>query len=107
MKKILFSSILLFPLIGFGLSVSDIEDLVGYRILGKKIITGWYDPDSGKKGTSFEGCNYGRLIIFTDNTFLRCEDYNYDYDYMPSAIILANTYNFKMIVGHTIYNMSR
>ena len=101
-------------LILFFITTSSFADLattlgrfVGYTIVASKTITGWYDPDESKKGDSFEGCNYNRVIVFDDNKILTCAEYGYQYAYRPTAIILFNGTNFKMLVGDDVYDMSR
>lgn len=85
---------------------SDLRRLIGYTIIDSKTIAGWYDED-GKKGDSFEGCDYGRTIVFTDNHVLTCAEYGYHYSYRPMAIILAKGSSYKMIVDDEIYDMRR
>jgi len=84
----------------------ELMNLVGYTIIGNKKITGWYD-NNGKRGDSFEGCDYNRVIVFDNNKVLTCRGYRYHYAYRPTAIILSNGYSFKMIVGDDVYDMSR
>ena len=52
-------------------SASDLADFVGYTITAALTITGWQD-EHGKRGDSFEGCDYGRVIIFDNNRILHC-----------------------------------
>ena len=47
----------------------------------------WSDKD-GKRSESFEGCEFGRQIIFDDGTALTCSTYRYHYAYRPKAVIL-------------------
>jgi hypothetical protein len=54
----------------------DLSGLLGYTVVASKTIDRWYDAD-GKKGDSFEGCDFGRTIVFTDNRVLRCSEYGY------------------------------
>lgn len=92
----------------------ELEDLVGYTIVDSKTIGGWYDDDDKGDG-SFEGCEHGRVIVFTDNKKLTCAEYGYQYAYRPTAIILAKEisykgrsfYDFKMVVEDEVYDMRR
>lgn len=80
--------------------------LIGFTIIASKTITGYVDRD-GKRGDSFEGCNYGRKIIFDDRTYLTCSTYSYSYSYRPDAVILSNrTGNWVMFVEGDKYDMS-
>lgn len=107
MIKLIVTFVLLFIAIPASADLtSKLRGLTGYNIVDNKIIVGWYE-ESGDKGDNFEGCNYDRVIVFSDNKILRCEEYVYQYRYKPTAIILSNGSQFKMIVGDEIYNMSR
>ena len=84
----------------------ELEQLVGYTIVDAKTIAGWYDDD-GKKGDSFEGCEHGRTIVFSDDRILECSTYHYSYSYRPRAVLLSNGSSFKMIVDDHVYDMRR
>jgi len=78
--------------------------LIGYTIVASKTVASYIDPD-GRTGTDFQGCNYGRKIVFDDNTALTCSEYNYEYSYQPTAILLVKGASIKMIVESTIFEM--
>jgi hypothetical protein len=90
----------------------ELEDLVGYMIVAAKIVDGW--KDGRKFGDGFEGCEHGRVIVFTDGTALTCNTYSYSYSYRPTAVILAKqfkfqgreAYSFKMVIDDEVYDMS-
>ncbi|NII75196.1 hypothetical protein FHW84_003794 [Dyella sp. SG562] len=82
----------------------DLGDFVGYTIIASKTIDRWYDPD-GKKGDSFEGCEFDRTIVFTDGKVLHCATYRYQYGYYPKAVILSDGRQVKMVVDSQIYDM--
>lgn len=84
----------------------QLEQLIGYTIVDVKTVEGWYDED-GEKGDSFEGCDYGRVIVFSDDRVLECSTYHYHYAYRPRAVILSNGSSFKMIVDDHVYDMRR
>lgn len=92
----------------------QLRKLVGYVILDSKVIAGWYDKKEKEDGT-FNGCNYGRVIVFDDNTVLTCAGYGYHYAYRPTAVILAKAtshggktvYDYKMVVENEVYDMRR
>lgn len=84
----------------------QLEQLIGYTIVDVKTVEGWYDED-GEKGDSFEGCDYGRVIVFSDDRILECSTYHYRYAYRPRAVILSNGSSFKMIVDDHVYDMRR
>jgi hypothetical protein len=82
----------------------DLGRYVGFTIAGKKTIAGFQDED-GKHDTSFEGCNYGRRILFDDETYLTCTSYGYSYAYRPEAILLVRAGTWVMLVGDNSYQM--
>lgn len=89
----------------------ELEDLVGYTIVATKTIEGW--KEGRKSGSDFEGCEFDRVIIFSDGTALVCREYRYTYSFMPKAVILAKQisyqgrsfYDFKMVVDDEVYDM--
>lgn len=87
-------------------TVSQFKRYVGYTIVDVKTIVGWRDPD-GKQGQAFEGCNYGRVIIFDDQKAATCSEYSYHYAYRPEAVILYKQGNFKMIVEDESFDLQR
>lgn len=109
MKKIILTATLLSLSIittsVFASLANKLSNLVGYTVIDSKTITGWYNAN-GKKHDGFEGCDYGRVIIFDDNTTLKCEGYNYQYEDQPTAAILSNNLSIRMVVGNSIYHMS-
>jgi hypothetical protein len=109
MKKILM--LITFCLISstaFAGLADKLGSLVGYTIIDSKTIKGWYDDyEDESEGGTFKGCKYGRIIVFTDNKILKCAQYGYQYAYRPTAIILSNGSQFKMVVGDEVYDMRR
>ncbi len=84
----------------------ELSQFVGYTIVASKTIAGYQDKE-GKKKDDFEGCDYGRTIIFDDDKIIHCSSYGYQYAYRPTAIILSNGSTFKMIVEDDIYDVQR
>jgi hypothetical protein len=82
----------------------DMGRYVGYVIAAKKTIVGYQNSD-GKREDSFEGCDFGRAIIFDDGTYLTCSGYGYQYAYRPEAILLVRNGSWKMIVNSSAYDM--
>lgn len=99
-------SLLILSASAFADLANELDDLVGYTIVDKKTIKGWYDDNESEEG-SFNGCSYGRVIVFTDNRVLTCAEYGYQYAYRPTAIILSNGSRYKMVVGNDVYDMRR
>lgn len=102
----------LLPCLAFADLADKLGRLIGYTIVDSKTVDGW--REDGKTNDGFEGCNHGRVIIFTDGKGLTCNTYSYSYSYRPTAIVLAKQisfqgksfYDFKMVVGDEVYDMS-
>jgi hypothetical protein len=43
------------------------------------------DVDKGVRKDDFEGCDYDHIIVFDDNTGVRCTSYSYSYSYSSSG----------------------
>ena len=85
---------------------ADISDYVGYKVAAKKTIVGYVDED-GKRDDSFEGCDFGRKIIFEDNTYLTCASYSYTYSFRPDATLLVRNGSWIMLVEGERFEMNR
>lgn len=66
----------------------DLSEVVGWTLLAEKTVDGFIEP--GKRDDSYEGCDFDRIITFTDGTGLRCTGYHYTYAYRPEAYIFAD-----------------
>jgi hypothetical protein len=109
-KRFLFTAacalVLLPSLPAFADLASKLTGLTGYTIVGVKTVVGFVDTDGSRKD-GFEGCNFGRVIIFSDNTILTCAGYGYQYAFNPQAILLARQGSWKMIIDSDVYDMQR
>jgi len=93
-------------------TATALSKLVGWTIIDSKTIDGYRDPDN-KGDDTFEGCDYDRIIIFTDGTGVECSSYSYTYAYRPTAILLGKSVNYngsqftmyKMVVGDNFYDV--
>jgi len=97
---------LLVPMAASADLADELESYVGYSIVAVKTIASYVDEKKGKKD-DFEGCDYGRKIIFSDGTYLACSSYGHQYAYRPKALILSNGSGFVMLVDSNSYNMQR
>ncbi len=80
--------VLIALLVGQGAQAKCQSDLpVGSRLLARKTISGWIEQGQEKEG--YEGCAYGRVLVFSDRTGVMCSSYLYQYAYNPSAEIWA------------------
>ena len=83
----------------------DLDDLVGYTLVAKKTISGRIDD--GKREDGYEGCVFGRILVFSDGTGLACADYNYSYSYMPTAYVFSNGSSLKVCVEGDLMSVTR
>jgi hypothetical protein len=113
MQLKILNRLILLLLVGVSSSASagladNLSKFIGYTIVDSKTIKGWYNTDDNESEEgAFKGCKNGRVIVFTDNKILKCSSYGYQYAFRPTAIILWNGSQFKMIVEDEIYDMSR
>jgi hypothetical protein len=63
--------------------------------------------DKGVQKGEFEGCEYDRIIVFDDNTGVRCTSYSYSYAFRPTAYIWGRGSFLKMCVSGSSYDVSR
>ena len=85
-----------FCLLAFSISAqaSDIEDLAkqGYAVVAETRV----------KGSTFEGCDFDKIIAFTNGYGLQCRQYKYNYSYNPKVYILMHvqTQDVKVIINN-------
>ena len=82
----------------------DLSELVGYKLIAQKTISGYIED--GKRSDDFEGCDFDRIIVFSDNTGVLCVGYDYSYSFMPDAYIFANGSLMKMCVEDELYDIA-
>ncbi len=114
LKKILALAIFCSASTAARADASDVlGDLVGYTVIASKTIDSFVDRGK-KKQDGFEGCDFDRVIIFTDGTTVTCRTYNYTYSYRPTAVILGQQIPYqgkqvtllKMVVGDDVYDLA-
>jgi hypothetical protein len=102
----------LYPITVVADTARVLSKLVGYTIADFRTVEGYVDSD-GERKDGFEGCAFGRSIVFTDGTALKCNGFSYAYAYRPTAIILVKSMTIqgrsfgtvKMIVDNDVYDM--
>jgi hypothetical protein len=82
----------------------DLDDMVGWTLIARKTIAGRIDK--GVRKNDFAGCNYDRIIVFDDDTGVRCVEYSYTYSYRPTAYVWANGSSLKMCVESSWFSVS-
>lgn len=86
-------------------NLTRLDSYSGFTIIGVKTIAAYVD-EKGKRKDSFEGCNFGWAIVFSDGTYAKCTGYGYQYAYMPDALLLTKAGRLVMIVEDEAYEMS-
>jgi hypothetical protein len=69
-------------------------ELAGYTLIVEKRVQG-----------EFNGCNFGNLIVFQDNTAVRCMGYSYHYAYRPEAYLFGNGSDYEMCVNGNLFRI--
>ena len=92
LMAILIASLVSFP----ALAACDLDRVVGYTLAARKTVVAKIENDQREDG--FTGCSYNRILVFDDNTGLRCAEYNYHYAYRPEAFIFVNSYSIKACI---------
>jgi hypothetical protein len=79
----------------------DLDEVVSYTLLASKYVAGYIEK--GERKDDFEGCDFDRVIIFDDNTGVRCIGYSYSYSYRPKAYIFSDGVTMQMCVDGIFY----
>jgi hypothetical protein len=82
----------------------DISNFVGYQIIHSGTVTGYID-DNGQEEDSFEGCDYGRILIVDYNLQVTCSGYGYSYAYRPDIVILSGPDGAKACINDQMYDV--
>jgi hypothetical protein len=90
-------------LVSPALADCDLDDVVGYTLVASRDIVAHLDK--GERTDDFEGCDYDRIIVFDDNTGVRCSSYGYSYSYRPKAYVFSNGSSMKMCVEGEFYDI--
>ncbi len=76
----------------------DLDEVVGYQLVQKKTIEAFID--GGRRQFGYQGCAPGRVLIFTDNTGVRCRDTVVQRLDIPVAYLFARSESdMKLCVG--------
>jgi hypothetical protein len=75
---------------------------VGYTLVAQKVVAGYIE--NGKRESSFNGCTYGRILVFDDNTGVQCAEYNYSYAYRPDAFIFVRGSSIRICIENDWYD---
>ena len=80
----------------------DLDQVVGYTLYASKVIQAYIED--GKRVTGFGGCTRDRILVFTDNTGVRCKETFIQTGTLPKAYLFARDQNNLMLcVGDNLY----
>jgi hypothetical protein len=65
------------------------DRVIGYTLVAKKTVAASIQDD--KREDEFSGCEFNRILVFDDNTGIRCTGYAYHYAYRPDAYLFVST----------------
>ncbi len=60
---------------------------VGSQLLARKTITAWIEQ--GREQDGYQGCTFGRVLVFGDRTGVACTSFNFQFAFRPQAEIWA------------------
>jgi hypothetical protein len=85
----------------------DLNGLVGYQILFAKPIEGYIEGGVRKKG--YEGCEADRVLVFSDNTGVRCKELVRQHEDLPTGYLFArnNLGDLKLCVDGELFDVSQ
>ena len=84
----------------------DLSRVIGYTLVAQKTIEAYVE--GGKRARGFVGCAPDRVLVFTDNTGLRCQSRGVQVMTLPRAWLFARTQtDIKLCVGDDMYDMAR
>ena len=76
----------------------DLDEVVGYQLVRKKTIEAFID--GGRRQFGYQGCVADRVLIFTDNTGVRCRGTVVQKLDVPAAYLFARSESdMKLCVG--------
>jgi hypothetical protein len=88
------------------LAICDLGQVVGYTLVFGKTVEAYIQD--GKRTAGFEGCARERVLVFTDNTGVRCKETFVQTADLPKAYLFArNANDMKLCVGDMMYDVAQ
>ena len=82
----------------------DLSQVVGYQLAAGKTIEGYVQDNQVVRG--YTGCLPGRVLVFTDNTGVRCKETFLHSAHLPKAYLFAKSANdLKLCVDDDMYDV--
>jgi hypothetical protein len=84
----------------------DLDQVIGYQVVKSWTIQGHLE--NGRPVYGFEGCEPGRVLVFTDRTGLRCKGSGLAHLELPKAWLFARSLDdLKLCVGDDLYDVEK
>jgi hypothetical protein len=88
------------------LAVCDLSQVVGYTLVFGKTIAAYIQD--GKRIPGFEGCTRDRVLVFIDNTGVRCKETFIQAAHLPKGYLFAkNANDLKLCVDDDMYDVAQ
>jgi hypothetical protein len=82
----------------------DLDSVMGYQVVKAWTVQGHIE--NGKSVYGFEGCEPGRVLVFTDRTGVRCKSFGRAHLELPKAWLFARSKeDMKLCVGDELYDV--
>jgi hypothetical protein len=86
------------------LAECDLGELIGYQVMFGKVIDSYIED--GERHHGFAGCATDRMLVFADNTGLRCKETFVQHADRPRGYLFArNAGDLKLCVDGTLYRV--
>jgi hypothetical protein len=83
----------------------DLSLVVGYQLVMMKTISGYIE--NGRQQRGFQGCQPDRVLVFTDNTGVRCKSVSLQKANLPRAFLFARSQtDIKLCVGDDMLDVA-
>ncbi len=83
----------------------DLGLVVGYTLVFAKTIEAYIE--GGRKQRGFQGCQPSRVLVFTDNTGVRCKGVSVQSANIPTAYLFAKSQTeLKLCVGNEMLDVA-
>ena len=87
-------------------ALCDLSQVVGYTLVFGKTIEGYIE--NGKRMQGYAGCTHDRVLLFTDNTGVRCKETFVHSANVPKAYLFArNPNDMKLCVDDDMYEVAQ
>jgi hypothetical protein len=82
-----------------------LDDVIGYTLVFTKTIEGFIE--GGRKTRGFQGCQPGRVLVFADNSGVRCNGLSLQKLDFPKGYLFAKSQtDLKICIGDEMLDVS-